>query len=94
MLLYWDVGQRIRVQVLGEERAEYGERIVATVSQQLTQEFGKGFTRTNLVRMMQLAERFPERGLVEKLSEVLSWSHFVEILLLCQPIERDFYASM
>src|ERR1700675_281744 len=35
-LLYWQGGQRIRRDVLHEQRAEYGERIVATLSQQLT----------------------------------------------------------
>jgi predicted nuclease of restriction endonuclease-like (RecB) superfamily len=44
--------------------------------------------------MIQLAESFPDRTLVEKLSEVLSWSHFVEILPLHEPLEREFYATM
>lgn len=43
VLLYWDLGQRIRVEILGEERAEYGERIVPTLSAQLSREFGNGF---------------------------------------------------
>lgn len=94
VLLYWDLGQRVRVEILGEERAKYGERIVATLSHQLTQEFGKGFTRSNLVRMMQFAETFPDRATVEKLSATLSWSHFVEILALREPVEREFYATL
>ena len=94
VLLYWDLGQRVRVEILGEERAKYGERIVATLSHQLTQEFGKGFTRSNLVRMMQFAETFPDRATVENLSATLSWSHFVEILALREPVEREFYATL
>jgi len=94
VLLYWDVGQRIRVQVLGEERAEYGERILQTVSAKLTSEFGRGYGVRNLASMIKFAETFPERATVEKLSEVLSWSHFVAVLALRQPLERDFYASM
>ena len=93
VLLYWDLGQRIHVEILGEERAEYGKRIVATLSQQLTEEFGRGFTHSNLVRMTQLAEQFPDRAIIEKLSEALSWSHFVEILALRDPLEREFYAT-
>jgi predicted nuclease of restriction endonuclease-like (RecB) superfamily len=94
VLLYWDLGHRVRVEVLGEKRAEYGERIVPTVSAQLAAEFGDGFSKRNVFRMIKFAETFPERAAVEKLSEVLSWSHFVEVLALRQPLERDFYASM
>lgn len=88
VLLYWDIGQRIRVEILGEERAEYGERIVQTLSGQLSQEFGKGFSAANLLNMVKFAEHFPDRTLVEKFCEVLSWSHFVQILSLREPLER------
>ena len=94
VLLYWDLGQRIHVEILGEERADYGKRIFATLSRKLTAEFGKGFTHSNLGRMVQFAEQFPDRAVVEKLCEVLSWSHFVEILPLREPLEREFYATM
>lgn len=94
VLLYWDLGQRIRVEVLGEERADYGERIVPTLSAQLTAEFGSGFGKRNLFRMIQFAEQFPERAIVEKFTEVLSWSHFAEVLSLRDPIEREFYATL
>ncbi len=42
-LLYWDIGDRIRRQILGNQRAEYGQQIPAAVSQELTKEYGKGF---------------------------------------------------
>ena len=43
-LMYWHIGERINREVLGNERAEYGKQIVATVSQQLQTEYGdKGF---------------------------------------------------
>ena len=43
VLLYWQVGKRIRQDILKEKRAGYGEHIVATLSQQLTEEFGEGW---------------------------------------------------
>jgi DUF1016 N-terminal domain len=46
--LYWHIGQRIRRDVLREKRAEYGERIVEALSEQLTAEYGRGFDRRNL----------------------------------------------
>lgn len=48
-LLYWQVGQRIRKDLLREEdRAAYGKKILATLSQELTQRYGKGFTESAL----------------------------------------------
>jgi hypothetical protein len=70
-LLYWRLGDRIRRELLGSERAEYGEQIVATLSHQLKAEFGRGFERTNLTRMMKFAEAFPEEEMVATLSHQL-----------------------
>jgi predicted nuclease of restriction endonuclease-like (RecB) superfamily len=94
VLLNWEIGTRIRVEVLKSKRATYGEVIVSTLSRQLAKEFGAGYSRPNLFRMLQLAERFPERQIVSTLSRQLGWSHFVEILVLNDPLERAFYAEM
>ncbi len=80
VMLYWRVGQRIRQDILKEKRADYGEQIVATLSQQLNEEFGIGFNEKNLRRMIQFAETFPDEQIVVTLSRQLGWSHFVEIL--------------
>lgn len=93
-LLYWRIGQRIQVDVLGCERANYGEEIVATLSRQLTAEYDSGFSAKNLRRMIQFAEVFPEERIVATLSRQLSWSHFKELLPLKKPLQRDFYAEM
>jgi len=93
-LLYWRLGDRIRREVLGSERAGYGEQIVATLSHELMTEFGRGFERTNLTRMMKFAEAFPHEEIVATLSHQLSWSHFRELLPLDKPLQRDFYAEM
>ncbi len=93
-LLYWKIGQRIQTEILKGERAEYGKEILATLSQQLTKDYGRGFSYTMLTRMVQLAQAFPEQGVVVALSQVLSWSHFKELLPLEQPLQREFYAEM
>ncbi len=92
--LYWRIGKRIREDVLHEQRAEYGMEILSTLSKQLRQEYGSGFSVPNLPRMMQLAERFPNEEILAALSQQLSWSHFVEIIPLDDPLKRDFYAEM
>jgi predicted nuclease of restriction endonuclease-like (RecB) superfamily len=93
-LLYWRVGDRIRRDVLQNERARYGAQILATLSQELMADFGRGFDATNLTRMMKFAEAFPDEEIVATLSQQLSWSHFRELLPLEQPLQREFYAEM
>lgn len=92
--MYWNIGKRIREDILKQKRAEYGEQIVATLSQQLTAEFGKGFDRFSLSRMIKFAEFFPDERIVAALGQQLSWSHFRLLLPFDDPLQRDFYAEM
>ena len=94
VLLYWQIGHRIRRDLLNNQRAEYGAEILPTLSAKLIPEFGQGFSARNLSRMMAFAEAFPDRAVATSLSAHLGWSHFVEILPLKQPLQRDFYAEM
>jgi len=64
------------------------------VSAQLAPEFGEGFGVRNLFRMIKFAEVFSEEQIVSTLSTQLSWSHFVEILMLKDELQRHFYAEM
>jgi predicted nuclease of restriction endonuclease-like (RecB) superfamily len=93
-LLYWRVGRRIQVEILKNQRAEYGGEILATLSQELTAEFGKGFSYSALTRMLRFAENFPEASIVATLSLQLGWSHFKEIIPLKDELQREFYAEM
>lgn len=92
--LYWNIGKRIRDDILKHKRAEYGEQIVSSLSRQLTAEYGSGFSRRNLFNMVRFAEAFPKAQIVQTLSAQLSWSHFVLLLPLDDPLKRDFYAEM
>ena len=93
-LLYWRLGDRIRREVLGSERAGYGDQVIATLSQELVADFGRGFSEKNLHRMVQFAESFPDEEIVVTLSRQLSWSHFQALLPLSRPFQREFYAEM
>ena len=71
-LMYWHIGERINREVLGNERAEDGRQIVATVSQQLQTEYGdKGFEKSSITRMMKFARLFPNYQIVATLSRQL-----------------------
>jgi hypothetical protein len=94
VLLYWRVGKRIRLDILKEKRAEYGEQIIATPSQQLVAEFGAGFTARNLANMVRFADVFQDEKILHTLCTKLSWSHFRLIIYLDHDLKRDFYAEM
>ena len=93
-LLYWRVGERILRELLVNGRAAYGEGILPTLSAKLKPEYGKGFSERNLARMIKLAEAFPEQKVIVSLAQDVSWSHFIEILPLKQPLEREYYAEL
>lgn len=93
-LLYWHIGQRIRSEVLGGERAEYGEQVVVTLARQLEADYGRGFSVKNLRHMLRFAESYPDAGIVSTLSRQLAWSHFLELIYLKDPLQRDFYTQM
>jgi predicted nuclease of restriction endonuclease-like (RecB) superfamily len=94
VMMYWQVGRRIREDILKEKRAEYGQEIVAAVGRQLEREFGRGFEKRNLFRMIRFAEVFPDIPIVSALRTQLGWTHFRQIIPMNDPLKRDFYAEM
>ncbi len=74
--------------------AAYGERIVASLGRQLSAEYGAGFAEKNLRRMMRFSEVFTDQKIVASLMRQLSWTHFLELLPLKDPLQREFYAEM
>lgn len=94
-MMYWRIGKRINDDVVGNQRAEYGKQIVASVSRQLQKEYGaNGFDEKNIRRMMQFAQEFPDEQIVATVSRQLSWSHFVEVIPLKDELQREFYLTL
>lgn len=92
--LNWKIGFRIRSEILQDKRADYGKEIVATVSRQLSSDFGSGFSEKNIRRMIQFAEVFSDEQIVVSLIRQLSWTHFIALIPLKDELKRDFYAEM
>ncbi len=92
--LYWQLGHRVRTEVLEGRRATYGAEIVAAVSRQLESRFGRGFGEKNLRRMVQFATAFPDGEIVAALRRQLTWGHFKLLVPVKDPLKRDFYAEM
>ena len=93
-LLYWQVGQRIHSELLGGERAEYGQQVLPSLAKQLTSQYGKGWSRRNLFNMVKFYQSFQSLEIVQTLSAKLSWSHFNLLIAIDDPLKRDFYTRM
>jgi len=93
-MLYWRIGRRIREGILKEGRAEYGKGIVVSLSRQLVEQHGRNFSEKNLRRMIQFAEVFPDEEIVVSLIRHLSWTHFIALIPLREPVQREFYAAI
>ena len=92
-LLFWQVGKRINENILQNKRAQYAKQIVATLSTQLKERYGRNFELGNLRRMMQFAEQFHDLQIVATLSRQLSWSHFRELIPLKTYEAKLYYAE-
>ncbi|MBI4601193.1 MAG: DUF1016 domain-containing protein [Planctomycetes bacterium] len=93
-LLYWRIGKRIGMEVLGGKRASYGEEIVSALARQLQAEYGRGFSEKSLRHMLRFAEVFPDVRIVSSLVRQLSWTHFLSLVYLKDRLQREFYAEM
>ena len=86
---YWQVGKYIvEYEQQGKERAEYGKGVINELSNKLVDEFGNGFTITNLKYMRQLYLIFPIGHAVR---DQLSWTHYRSLLKVANKEARNFY---
>lgn len=92
--VYWKVGERIRIEILKEQRAEYGKKIIKQLSVQLTQTFGSGWSEKHLRHCLRFAETFPDEKIVSALWRQLSWSHIKSISYIEDELKRMFYIEM
>ncbi len=93
-LTYWRIGKRLLTENLTDGRGEYGQGILASLAQQLEREYGKGFSYSALTRMARFAELFPDERILVSLVQELTWTHFIALLPLKDPLAREFYAEM
>lgn len=91
---YWKIGRRIvEEEQSGRERAEYGKEIIKNLSKELTEEFGKGFSRRTLWEMRKLYVYFSDYERVRTLFAQLTWSHFQKVLRVSDENARIFYLT-
>ena len=93
ILMFWEIGRYINQNILEDERADYGKKILSTVSTKLATQYGKSFVEANLYRMKRFAVVFPDINAIVDFIPFLSWSHFCEIMRIKDEQARLFYAK-
>ena len=86
---YWQIGQYIvEFEQKGNERAEYGSKLLTQLSRDLKTAYGKGFSRRNVLDMRRFYVSYPKWQMV---SAKLGWSHYTELLAISDDLARSFY---
>ena len=86
---YWEIGKQIvEFEQKGKEKAEYGSELLTSLSKDLKFKHGKGFSRSNLQYMRLFYLKYPK---CQTVSGKLGWSHYVELLMIEDDLERSFY---
>lgn len=92
----WLIGYRIAEEELkGGNRAEYGTGIIKRLSKELSDIYGKGFTKTNLYSFYSFYKNFPEifHSASGKSVPLLSWTHYRTLLQISDTEAREWYAK-
>jgi len=92
--LYWQIGNRVNVELLQGQRAEYGKQVILELAKQLTTEFGKGWSEQQLRHCLRLAETFPDDQILSTVRRELTWSHLKALIYIDEPLKRDFYIEI
>lgn len=91
---YWSIGKRIfEEEQHGQKRAEYGKEIIKNLSEELTNEFGKGFSERSLREYRQFYLNFKEIEKWRTLFAKLSWSHFQRVMKVSDLKARNYYLT-
>lgn len=85
---YWEIGKEIFNACGGNDRAEYGKKLLEYLSPKLTAEFGQGYTVRNLRAMRQFYCCFP---IWHTVCAELSWSHYRILMRISNDTVRTFY---
>ena len=86
---YWEIGREIvEFEQHGNEKAEYGSGLLNQLSKDLTIRYGSGFSLSNINKMRKMYLTYP---ILQTVSAKLTWSHYIELLKIDDPLERSFY---
>ena len=93
-LLYWNIGKTINDDILKNDRADYGKKLIPTLSSALTDKYGVGFNKRNLQSFIKLNAVIEDITILHTVCAKLSWSHIRALIYIENPIKREFYIQM
>lgn len=93
-MLHWNIGKRIKEDVLFNKRAEYGKQMVKSLANVLTQKYGKGWSDRKLLHCIRAAYTFTENEIVYAVRTQLSWTHLRSLMFIEDKLKRSFYIEM
>jgi hypothetical protein len=89
---YWNIGRRIvEEEQHGKQRAEYGGRLIEAIAEELTREFGNGFSSRNLRNCRKFYQYFPDAKIWNACVPNLTWTHFRSLLRVPDENARIWY---
>jgi predicted nuclease of restriction endonuclease-like (RecB) superfamily len=93
-LMYWQIGKYINDDILKNKRADYGKEVISTLSTQLTKEYGRGYSKRNLLNMLKFNQLFKDIKIVQAVIAQLTWTHIQILLPIEDNLKREFYIGM
>lgn len=93
-MLYWNIGLHIKNEILNNKKADYGQKVLLSLSQRLSESFGKGWGVRQLQYCLRTAEFFPEEQITNALRSQLSWTHIRILLGIEDELKRTFYIEI
>lgn len=94
VMLNWNIGNRINLEILKNDRAEYGRSIMVALAGKLQIKYGQGYDKTSLSRMVKFSKLYSKKEIVASLSQQLAWSHVIQLIAINDDLRRDFYTEM
>lgn len=93
-LMNWNIGKRIKEDVLYNQRAEYGKEIIKNLSSKLTEHYGKGWSIYKLQHCVRSAYTFSEEEIVYEVRTQLTWTHLRSLMAIEDELKRKFYLEI
>jgi predicted nuclease of restriction endonuclease-like (RecB) superfamily len=92
--MHWQIGKRIKEDVLYNKRAEYGKQIVKNLAGRLTERYGHGWGYEKLKHCVRSAYLFSEDDIRYAMSTQLTWTHLRTLMSIDDELKRSFYLEM
>ncbi len=91
VLMYWQIGKVIlEEEQHGNERADYGDFLIKSLSENLQPQFGTGFSVRQLETFRQFYRTFP---IANALRSQFSWTHYRTLIRINNHDKRKFYMA-